>query len=103
MNVALRSLGRCFNLSSKHVRSLLQRSFIVNWQADPFSLGAYSYAPVGQRKARSVLAAPVANTVFFAGEATNIDGYAATVHGAIASGQRVAQEIIDAMKRPRAA
>jgi monoamine oxidase len=44
------------------------------------------------------LAAPVNNTLFFAGEATDLTGYTGTVHGAIASGRRAAQEILHAAR-----
>jgi monoamine oxidase len=43
------------------------------------------------------LAKPIANTLFFAGEATDITGYNGTVHGAMASGQRAAEQIIRAI------
>jgi monoamine oxidase len=35
-------------------------------------------------------------TLFFAGEATQSDGRNATVHGAIASGQRAAKQVLAA-------
>nr|WP_315981536.1 FAD-dependent oxidoreductase [Aliamphritea spongicola] len=66
---------------------------ITRWQADPFSLGAYSYTPVnGRAEQREDLAAPVADRVFFAGEATSSD-YPATTHGAYLSGLREARRI----------
>jgi monoamine oxidase len=40
------------------------------------------------------LGAPVDATLFFAGEATQSDGQNATVHGAIASGERAASEVL---------
>jgi monoamine oxidase len=74
-------------------------AFVHDWQADPFSRGAYSYVPVNHFSAREALSQPVANTLFFAGEATDTDGYAAPVHGAIRSGIRAARQII--ATRPR--
>jgi monoamine oxidase len=41
----------------------------------------------------------VQDTLFFAGEATDVTGNTGTVHGAIASGQRAAVEIIKTDKR----
>jgi len=38
--------------------------------------------------------------LFFAGEATDDSGHHGTVHGAIASGQRAAEEIKNAKVRP---
>lgn len=40
------------------------------------------------------LACPVANTLFFAGEATEQAGHQATVHGALYAGQRAADEVL---------
>jgi monoamine oxidase len=66
-----------------------------DWHADPFARGAYSYVPAGALPAREALARPVADTLFFAGEAIDLIGYGGTVHGAIASGRRAARQILD--------
>jgi monoamine oxidase len=76
------------------LRDLVQESFVHDWQSDPYCRGAYSYALAGGREAARRLAAPVGNTLFFAGEATDFSGHNGTVHGAIASGQRVASELL---------
>ena len=67
-----------------------------NWHANPFARGAYSYVMVNGLDAVQTLAAPVERTLFFAGEATNTAGHTGTVHGAIATGQRAAREILSA-------
>src|SRR6266849_623953 len=72
----------------------LPGGFSHDWQTDPFSRGAYSYAAVGGSSAGEELGAPLEATIFFAGEATESDGQNATVHGAIASARRVAREIL---------
>ncbi|HSE39534.1 MAG TPA: FAD-dependent oxidoreductase [Acidobacteriota bacterium] len=41
-------------------------------------------------------------TLFFAGEATNTDGHLGTLHGAIATGVRAAQEFIISRKAVKA-
>ena len=78
-------------------RNLIEDSLVEfythDWANDPFSLGAYSYIPVGGLDAQAALAEPVENTIYFAGEATNTTGHHGTVHGAIASGLRAAHEI----------
>ena len=91
---AIQALARIMGLSDSEVRRQLISSFTHDWQADPFSRGAYSYAAVGGVDAAQALAQPIAETLYFAGEATNSDGYNGTVHGAIASGLRAAQEIL---------
>ncbi|NDJ60201.1 MAG: FAD-dependent oxidoreductase [Chloroflexi bacterium] len=66
----------------------------VNWAADPYACGGYSAAPPGAAAARQILAQPLAGTLFWAGEATAPNIWAATVHGAYVSGQRAATEIL---------
>jgi monoamine oxidase len=61
-----------------------------DWRNDPFFRGAYSYVPVNALAARKTLAEAVESTLFFAGEATNLNGHSGTVHGAIESGVRAA-------------
>ena len=58
--------------------------------------GAYSYVCVGGAGAPATLARPIAETLFFAGEHTQAQGEWASVHGAIASGHRVVDEIASA-------
>lgn len=63
------------------------------WSSDPFALGAYSFLAVGaEPRLRAELAAAIDGRIFFAGEATDPDN-PATVHGALASGRRVAAEV----------
>lgn len=65
---------------------------VTRWATDPWSLGSYSYQPVGVTEdARQTLAAPF-DRVFFAGEATIAEHFA-TVHGAYISGRRAAAAI----------
>jgi monoamine oxidase len=64
-----------------------------DWQADPFARGGYSYVRVGGTGAREQLAAPLEETLYFAGEATDVE-QSGTVGGALASGLRAAREIL---------
>ena len=91
---AVRSLARIISITEPELRRQMTGSFTHDWQADPFSCGAYSYAEVGGMDAAAKLAEPVSGTLFFAGEATNSDGYNGTVHGAIATGLRAAKELL---------
>ncbi len=90
----LRTLESLLGIGLDELESQLQAAHLHDWQNDPFSRGAYSYGTVGADGAQEALAAPVANTLFFAGEATDTSGSNGTVHGAIASGYRAAHEII---------
>jgi monoamine oxidase len=96
MGLALAELGMALGVDANRLRASLHGAFHHDWQSDPFSRGAYSYAGVGGRHAGADLAMPVESTLFFAGEATQSDGRNATVHGAIASGQRTANQVLAA-------
>jgi monoamine oxidase len=48
---------------------------------------------------RAVLAAPIDNRLFFAGEATS-PNFFSTAHGARDSGERAAKEVMALQKRP---
>jgi monoamine oxidase len=68
--------------------------YVQDWEADPFARGGYSYVKVNGHRARQALAEPIEQTLFFAGEATNTQGEAGTVAGALQSGIRAAREIM---------
>jgi len=91
---AVDALTRITRADPARVANLLEAAYFHDWHADPFAHGAYSYVPAHALHARTVLAAPVAGTLYFAGEATELNGHSATVHGAIASGKRAAQQIL---------
>lgn len=91
---SLQSLGSMLNVRTDELERLLVSAYVHDWQSDPYSRGAYSYGKVGADGAQRVLGTPLANTLFFAGEATDTEGNNGTVQGAIASGLRAAQEIL---------
>ena len=63
------------------------------WAHDPFARGSYSHALPGHADARAVLAIPVDDRLFFAGEATS-PHFFSTAHGAQESGVRAAGEVV---------
>jgi monoamine oxidase len=87
------SLARVFSSDRARLAGLLEASHLADWQNDPFARGAYSYVGVGGSRATRHLAEPVADTLFFAGEATHYE-LSGTVAGAIASGYRAADEVL---------
>ncbi|HWE64375.1 MAG TPA: NAD(P)/FAD-dependent oxidoreductase [Chloroflexota bacterium] len=91
---AVESLARSLHVPRKALEAELESWHLHNWNTDPFARGAYSYVRVGGLEAPRRLGAPLADTLFFAGEATDSDGQTGTVHGAMASGTRVAGEIL---------
>lgn len=87
----LHSLSGMFGRS---IEPLVVAAHHHDWQADPYARGAYSYAPAGAANASAVLSEPVEQTLFFAGEHTDTTGHPGTVHGALRSGLRAAQQML---------
>jgi monoamine oxidase len=94
VEVALGSLAAGLDLTPSDVRARLEAHHFHDWTADPFSLGAYTYVRVGGADAHRTLAQPVGKTLFFAGEATCGGGHNATMEGALESGRRAADELL---------
>ena len=95
---ALEDLSRLTGHASEDLKSLVEAAYFHNWHDDPFAGGAYSYVPAGALHHRKALEQPVENTLFFAGEATELNGHAATVHGAVATGYRVALQVLQTLQ-----
>lgn len=91
ISTALESVKKVFGTVPPLVSAYAQ-----DWHADPWSRCGYSYLLVGGEGAREELAAPVKDTLFFAGEATNGEE-AGTVSGALASGHRAAKEVLGSL------
>jgi monoamine oxidase len=91
---ALISLAEIFRMTVEELKTLLIAHETHDWARDPFACGAYSYIGVGGIDAPRQLAASREETLFFAGEATNDEGHIGTVHGAVATGYRAAQDVL---------
>lgn len=89
---ALRSVGMVFG-QERALKAQLDAALVQDWQADPCSRGGYSYVRVGGEGARERLAEPLDDTLYFAGEATDVEE-AGTVAGALRSGERGAREVL---------
>ncbi len=68
------------------------------WGSDPHARGAYSYAVPGAADQRAVLAAPVDDRMFFAGEACSRFDFS-TAHGAYVTGIEAAARILAARRK----
>lgn len=68
----------------------------TRWAGDPWALGAYAAATPGNAKDRAQLRAPVANRVFFAGEAC-APRWTQTCGGAALSGIETAEQVAKAI------
>jgi monoamine oxidase len=73
-----------------------------NWSHDPLSMGGWSVARPGKAEQRLAMRAPVAERIWFAGEATSVQQWG-TVGGAWLEGQRAAAEIRRFLENPAAA
>jgi monoamine oxidase len=91
---AVSALARLFGMRRRRLQSLVESCWYHDWEHDPYSRGAYSFALVGGSTAAKRLARPVANTLFFAGEAADTEGRTGTVHGAIGTGYRAAASVL---------
>ena len=98
VNQVISALGQVLGVPESTVESYLEDAYLHDWQANPFTRGAYSYVPVGGLDAPQALARPTAETLFFAGEATDTEGHRGTVHGAIATGRRAAEEVLRSVR-----
>ena len=91
--IAIEILARIFATATGTVVKHLTAVHAYDWAADPYILGSYSYIPLGGMFFPKQLAAPVDDTLFFAGEATARDGQMGTVFAAMESGERAAHEL----------
>ena len=83
---------------SQDLESKLKWYRLKDWVSDPYSQGSYSITRPGGYGQRKMLAEPVGDTVFFAGEATAPPPHYQTVHGAYMSGKRVAAEVAASLR-----
>lgn len=89
-----RSLACAFAVEAEDVLQLMVAVYWHDWGKDPYALGAYSYRLFNGDNQAAALAAPIADTLFFAGEASHAEGCSGTVHGALQTGWRAADEIL---------
>jgi len=73
-------------------KALSSRTIVTAWESDPWTLGSYSAATPGNGHQRTILAEPVDDVLFFAGEATSPEFFS-TCHGAYLSGIAAIEEI----------
>ena len=90
VDAALTSVESVFG---KDVRAEIAAAYAHDWMHDPRARGGYSYVLVGGEGAREELAAPLDDTIFFAGEATDSEE-PGTVAGALRSGIRAARQVM---------
>jgi monoamine oxidase len=91
--MAAQAIDEISALLGSDFRRKLKPLAASRWAHDPFARGSYSHALPGHAAARAVLAAPVDDRLFFAGEATS-PNFFTTAHGARDSGEQAAEQIL---------
>jgi monoamine oxidase len=94
--LALGALAVLFDLPEATLAEQLCVVRQHDFSNDPHARGAYSFCRPDGATASKALSAPLGNTLFLAGEASDHE-YPGTVAGAIASGQRAAKQALAAL------
>ena len=99
--VAMRdfAVGWLGGLYGTDMKNAVKRSHATRWNQEPWVLGAASVALPGAQSARRVLAEPLSNRIFLAGEAAHETQWG-TVGGAWESGERAADAAIKLLGGP---
>jgi monoamine oxidase len=88
------TLGKIFGLDPNRISGLLVGCYTHDWRHDAYAGGAYSYVSTGGLDGSRQMTEPVAETLYFAGEHTDVTGNWGTVHAAMRSGLRAAAQIL---------
>lgn len=97
---AFKSLANILQVDASFIVQKLVSVKVYNWTADPFARGSYSYATLQTASALETLKTPVAQTIYFAGEALFEGEQLGTVEAALVSGLKVAEGIISSPRPP---
>ncbi len=91
------AIDQLASLLGNDIRKRLHPVAASAWARDPHALGSYSHAKPGHADARDLLAVPVDQRLFFAGEACSSEDFS-TAHGAYRTGVRAAEQAIAALR-----
>ncbi len=86
------ALGEVVKMVGSDARKQFVKGHLTGWADNPWTLGAYAAATPGHHGARADLAKPLADRLFFAGEAV-AGPYIMLCSGAYMSGETVAHEV----------
>jgi monoamine oxidase len=85
------------DMFGNEARSVITKAVTSAWNTNPWTRGGYSSALPGKVPGRALLAdQPLADQVFFAGEATSTLQHS-SIHGAYLSGQDAAERVLKAL------
>jgi monoamine oxidase len=85
-------LNRIFGNST--ASNLISESFIMDWKKEQYIQGCYSYPSLNENNSRDILKKSIKEKLYFAGEATNVNGHFGSIHGAMETGKEAVSEII---------
>jgi monoamine oxidase len=91
------AIGELVALLGSDWRARLTPIAATRWRNEPHIHGSYSHARIGAAAQRTILAAPVENRLFFAGEACSTSDFS-TAHGAYQSGLAAADATIASIR-----
>ncbi|MYD77405.1 MAG: FAD-dependent oxidoreductase [Gammaproteobacteria bacterium] len=86
------ALGELVEIFGSSIKKNFIKGAASAWLENPYTLGSYASAEPGAFQMRATLNEPVGERIFFAGEACHCPMWA-TVAGAFASGQEVANKV----------
>jgi monoamine oxidase len=89
---AVFSLAHALMCKQELVKEQLLEVQVFNWSREPYARGAYSYATPATAQAIKLFAEPLANTVYFAGEA--FGKTMGTVEAALESAEETVKRIL---------
>ena len=96
LDLAVQSLAHALGVEMGDVYAQLQTWLMHDWSRDAFARGAYTYVLSGGLTAHAALGKVLDGTLVIAGEATAGHGFNATMEGAVRSGRRAADALLDA-------
>jgi monoamine oxidase len=94
LEACIATLSTVFGVPRPRLDALLTSWHYHDWFADAYARGAYSYVPAGALDAPERMTHPVEDTLYFAGEHTDVTGRWGTVHAALSAGSRAAAAIL---------
>ena len=93
LDIGLKSLSSIFDLQQEVLQSYLTGHHIHNWVKDQYCLGGYSYMSLSSKASKEKFYSPIADTIYFAGEAFTKKSNA-TVEAAFESSKLIAEKIL---------
>ena len=89
-----KSLSYLFECKEELLMNEIRAAKVINWSADPHSMGAYAYKTLQTSTAIELFSVPVEGTIYFAGEGLYDGPEMGTVEAALVSGQTASTRML---------